>query len=181
MCLGFSCFTCNKKNAVLSLLFTKLSLNIFSVRKRKKQIWCRWTGSHTTLWGEDRLFFDLKRDLEPGVLKWYLHDTCMETCVVPRHPSLVRAVGILHGLCFRPFYSQNSTAPAGNKAVFTGVGKVCVNTYIHNQLNYWIFLVYFNLKLAEWKACLDGEYEARVRRKNKKIRGRQAKHGYISR
>lgn len=181
MCLDFSCFTCNKKNAVLSLLFTKLSLNIFFQLGNVRNKYDADEQAAIQHFEVRTLFFDLKRDLEPGVLKWYFHDTCMETCVVPRHPSLVRAVGILHGLCFRPFYSQNSTAPAGNKAVFMGVGKVCVNTYIHNQLNYWIFLVYFNLKLAEWKACLDGEYEARVRRKNKKIRGRQAKHGYISR
>ena len=151
MCLILTC----------SLVFTRLLL-FFSVRKCKKQIWCRWTGSHTTLWGEDRLFLTYmlrETSLEPWILQWHLLTICMGTCVVPRCPSLVRTVGISHGLCVPPFYS----------------------TVIHNQLNYWIFWVYFNLKLAEWKACLDGEYETRVGRKNKKIRGRQTKHGYISR
>ena len=52
----FCCF--DKKNAVHSSLFTELFLTCMftSVRKCEEQIWCRWTGCHTTLWGEDRFW-----------------------------------------------------------------------------------------------------------------------------
>ena len=128
----------------------------------------------TMRWGQ---FLTLKetRNLEYWSDRYmYMYTNCMETA---RHPSLVRAVGMLRDPCFPLYYSQNSTT-IRSKAVITGLrGSVSI-CHIHNQLNYWTKLIIF--KLAEWKACLDGKYEARVRRKNTKIRGRQTKHGYIS-
>ena len=54
----------------------------------------------------------------------------METRVIPRQPSVVRAL-MLHDLCFPLFYSKNSTT-IENKAVFVGVGRVCVNiSHVH--------------------------------------------------
>lgn len=54
MVTDFCCF--DKKNAVHSSLFTELFPMFTSVRKCEEQIWCRWTGCHTTLWGEDRFW-----------------------------------------------------------------------------------------------------------------------------